>query len=237
MAIAHQTQVVGVANSAAGNYDTSFTPAAALNGVVVVIHQNTSVVDSVSSVSYGTGAGLVPLSRAAGPGGFATESTEPGGIYLYWAGDSVVFPSGAQTIRIVRSGTHRMQAVISSMTVAALKVVAFDTDAAGSSASLLNPTWTHTSLVDNVMAYLGIHSGATTMTNTPAAGWTLQSSVDIGAQGNGFARLTSATNTAGNRAPGWTVGADDFVGASISFKEADPSAAPTGPPILVMPPL
>lgn len=226
MTIAHQSEVAGAANTPAAspsNYDTSITPAAAPNGVVVVLHQNTSTADSVSSVTYGTGAGAVILTRAASPYGFASEGTEAGAVYIYWAGGSNVFPSGAQTVRVARSGTFRMQAVIATMTVAAGKVVALDSGGTGQSASQANPSWTHTSLVDNVMAYLGIHSGLNAMTATPAANWTLQSSTDIGTQGCGFARLSSAANAAGSRAPGWTAAtADDFVGASIAFFESDP---------------
>jgi hypothetical protein len=233
MAIAHQTEVVGAANTAAGNYDTNITPAAAPNGVCVVIHQNTTVADSVTSVIYGTGAGSVTLTRSR----FDTEATEAGGVYLYWGGDGAIFPSGTQTVRIARTGTHRMQAVISTMTVTAGQQVQVDSNATGGPGPAVNPTWTHTSLVNNVMAYLGFHSGTTSITNTPAANWTGQSATDLGLQGCGFARLTSATNTAGNRAPGWTEEVnEDFVGSSIAFKEGAPPAAPSGPPILVMAP-
>jgi hypothetical protein len=227
MAIAHQTEVVGAANTATP-YDIPITPPAAIKACCVVIHQNTSAADSVTSVTYGTGADGVPLSRAPSPYGFVSESSEPGAVYIYWAGDSNIWPAGAQTVRIVRTGTFRMQAVVSTMTVAAGQVVTLDAGGAlGTATATANPSWTHASGVNNVMAYLGIHSGLQTMTTTPATGWTLQSATDIGNQGCGFARLTSATNTAGSLGAGWTAStAEDFAGASISFKEAPPPSAP-----------
>jgi hypothetical protein len=234
MAIAHQTEVLGAANTATP-YDISITPAAAPNGVCVIIVCG-SVSDLVTSVSYGTGAGAVPLPRGASPYGFATEATEAGGVYIYWAGDSAVFPSGTQTVRITRTGATDMRAVVSTMTCAAGQVVALDSGATGTSASAANPSWTHTSLVNNVVAYLGIHSGLQTMTTTPATNWTLQGSQDVGAIGRGWARRTLAT--AGALAPGWTAAtADDYRGCSIAFKEAAPPPPPSGPPILVMPPM
>jgi hypothetical protein len=234
MAIAHQTEVLGAANTTTTNYDISITPAAAINGVVVIIEQNAVTADQITSVSYGITTGAVALSRAASPYGFAVDNTEAGGIYIYWAGDSAAFPSGAQTVRIVKAvAATNTRAAVATMTVAAGKVVALDNGGtSGSVASQANPSWTHASLVNNVMAYLGIHSGLTTMTNTPATNWTLWPATtgfeDMGQQGRGWAKLTSATNTAGSLGAGWTAStADDFVGCSISFKEADP---PPGPP-------
>ena len=232
MAIAHQTEVLGAANTTTTNYDISITPAAAMNGVVVIIEQNAVTADQITSVTYGITTGAVPLSRAASPYGFATDTTEAGGIYIYWGGDSTIWPSGAQTVRIVKTvAATNTRAAVATMTVAAGKVVALDNGGTGTSASVANPSWTHASLVNNVMAYLGIHSGLATMTNTPATGWTLWPATtgfeDMGQQGRGWARLTSATNTAGSLGAGWTAStADDFVGCSISFKEADPPPAP-----------
>lgn len=236
MAIAHQAEVFGLASTAAGNYDTVITPAAAPNGVVVAIQVSASSSDLVTSVAYGTGAGSVPLTRAASPYGFATDATEAGGVYLYWAGDSAVFPSGAQTVRIVRTGTSNMRAMISTMTVTPGQQVQLDGPpggATGTSASVANPSWSHASLVNDVVAYLGIHSGHNTMTATPATNWTLQGSQDVTATGRGFARRVLAT--AGALAPGWTVAAASFRGSSIAFKQAAPPPAAVLP-ILVMAP-
>lgn len=219
MALAHDSEILGAAdvNSPADNqYDIAITPTNTPNAVCVVIVYN-STSDQVTSVSYGISTGAVTLARRR----FDVEATEVGGVMIYWAAG--LFPAGAQTVRIARSGTTSMRAAVSTMTVTdpANFTVAVDSDATGSSASVANPSWTHTSLVDNVVAYLGIHSGLTTMTNTPATNWTLAPTPgfeDYGAQGRGWARRTLAT--AGALAPGWTAAtADDFVGSSIAFKE------------------
>jgi hypothetical protein len=226
MAIAHAQEFLSInPGSTADPFDISCAASATPNGVVVVIEQNGAVTDQIASVVYGTGAGSVTLTRRR----FDTESTEAGGIYIYWAGGSNVFPSGTQTLRIDRSAvTSNMGAVVSLMTVAAGKVVAFDSEGTGLSASVANPSWTHTSLTNDVVAYLGIHSGLLSMTATPATNWVLQGSFDIGAQGRGFARRTLAA--AGALAPGWTAStADDFVGSSIAFREADPPVSMPDP--------
>jgi hypothetical protein len=230
VAIAHGSELVSpptasAANTTAGNWDTSFTPGATPNGVCVIIAQgNNSSADQITSVVYGTGAGAVTLTRRR----FQAKSTgEAGGIYIYWAGDGQTFPSGAQTVRVTRTGTTGMRLMISTMTVGVGKQVQLDSDNGGSSDSQANPSWTHSSLVNDVVAYLGIYSGLTTMTATPATNWTLQASKDEGAWGTGWARRTLAT--AGSLGAGWTAGtADDFVGASAAFKEGDPPAAAEG---------
>lgn len=215
MAIAHDSEILGAANSAAGNYDTSITPANTPAAVCVIIEQNGAVTDLITSVSYGIAAGAVNLTRRR----FNTEATEAGAIYIYWGAGT--FPAGTQTVRIARTSTSSLRAAISTMTVAAGMTVAVDSDATGTSASVANPSWSHAAGHDNTVAYLGIHSGLTTMTNTPAASWTLAPTPgfeDIGAQGRGWARRTLAT--AGALAPGWTAAtADDFVGSSIAFYE------------------
>jgi hypothetical protein len=182
---------------------------------VIIVGNSTS--DLVTSVAYGIGAGAVTLTRRR----FDTESTEVGAVYIYWAAGT--FPAGTQTVRVARTGTTSLRAAISTMTVTdpASFTVAVDTDASGSSPSTANPAWTMTTGAATTCCYLGIHSGLTTMTNTPAANWTLAPTPgfeDYGAQGRGWARRTMTS--AGAAAPGWTAAtADDFVGSSIAFKE------------------
>lgn len=229
MAIAHDSEILGAASTAAGNYDTAITPAATPSGVCVVIVQGGAATDFVTSVTYGTGAGAVALIRRR----FATEGTEPGGVYIYWGAGT--FPAGAQTVRVVRTGTSNMRAAVSTMTVAAGQTVAVDSDATGQATTspVANPSWTHTTLTDNVVAYEGIHSGLQAMVNTPRTSpvvWTLAPTPgfdDIGNTGRGWARAT--LGTAGALSPGWTAAtAEDFVGASIAFKEAPPLTAAAG---------
>jgi hypothetical protein len=217
VSIAHGSEILGAAHTAPGNYDTSITPAATPNAVCVIPINSTSVSDVITSAAYGIAAGAVTLTRRR----FDTEATEPGGVYIYWAAG--VFPSGAQTVRIIRTGTDNLRVAISTMTVTdpVNFTVAVDSDATGTSASVANPSWSHTSLVNNVVAYEGIHSGLQTMTNTPATNWTLAPTPgfeDVGVIGRGWARRVLAT--AGALAPGWIAAtADDFVGSSVAFKE------------------
>ncbi len=211
MAIAHDSEVLGAANASAATYTTAITPANPPKGVVVIIVGNSNV-DHVQVVTYGG----VALTRRR----FDTEATEAGGVYIYWGATD--FPTGAQNVVVGRTNdTVSLRAAISTMTVAAGMTVAVDSDASALSASVANPSWAHASLADSVVAYLGIHSGLTTMTSTPAAGWTLAPTPgfeDYGAQGRGWARRTLAT--AGALAPGWAAStADDFVGSSVAFKE------------------
>jgi hypothetical protein len=207
--IAHDSEILGAANTATP-YTTAITPTNPAKGVCMIVVGN-STSDLITSVTYGG----VQLTRRR----FNTEATEAGAVYIYWGATD--FPTGAQNVIVNRTGSTSLRAAISTMTCAAGMTIGVDSDATGTSASVANPSWTHTSLTDNVVAYLGIHSGLTTMTSTPATNWTLAPTPgfeDYGAQGRGWARRTLAT--AGALAPGWTAAtADDFVGASIAFKE------------------
>ena len=226
MAIAHDSEILGAANTVAGNYDTAITPTNTPKGVCVILVQGGLASDLVTSVVYGTGAGSVALTRRD----FRTESTEAGAVYVYWAGGNNVFPAGAQTVRVVRSGTTNIRAAISTMTVTAGQVVDVDSNATGTSAAVANPSWTHTSLANNVVAYLGIHSGINAMTLAPATNWTGAPTPgfdDIGNFGRGWARRALAT--AGALAPGWTIASDDYVACSIAFKEVPPPQLVTDP--------
>jgi hypothetical protein len=240
VAIAHGSEILSVANTAGpGNFETNITPAATPNAVCVIVHC-ASTTDLVTSVQYGTGAGAVTLTRAASPYGFAVDTTEAGAIYIYWAGDSAVFPSGTQTVRVVRGGTtQNMRYAISTMTCAVGQIITVDVGNSFFSASAANPAVALNTTVAVTQCYLGVHSGITTMTNTPATNWTLAPTPgfeDFGAQGRGWARRFFNTGP-GNAAPGWTIGADDYVISAAAFREAPPPpAGPTGLPTLVAPP-
>jgi hypothetical protein len=213
VAINHDSEVAGAVNTTAGNYDTAITPNNTPQAVCAIIIYN-SVSDLVTSITYGTGAGAVTLTRQR----WDTEATEAGSVMIYWAAGT--FPTGVQTVRVVRTGTTSMRVQISTMTtsIPASFGIDRDADATGTSAGVANPSWTlATAASVNTVCYEGIHSGLTTMTSTPASGWTLQTSEDYGAQGRGWARRTF---TGGNLTCGWTAStSDDFVGSSISFKE------------------
>jgi len=223
--IARLAETYGAANTAAGNYDTAIAaPASPPDGACVIILQNGSAADLVTSVQYGTGTGAVALTERR----FVPKVTEAGVVYFYW-GAGVTLPAGAQTIRVVRTGTAQMQAAVCPMTVAAGMEVAVDVDVATAVFTSANPAWAMTTVATPTECYLGVHSGLTTMTTTPAANWTLIGSTDAGAAGYGCARRTMAA--AGNAAPGWTAStSDDWIGASIAFKEAALAVPPSEPP-------
>jgi hypothetical protein len=232
MTIAHDSEVLGVANTATGgNYDTSITPTNTPNGVVVIIVNSTAVTDNITGVSYGISTGAVTLTRRR----FNTEATEPGGVQIWWAG-GVTFPAGTQTVRVAKltGNTNNIRAYIATMTVAAGQQVAVDIDSTGTSASVANPSWGMTTTAGTTACYLGIHSGLTTMTTTPATNWTLGGSEDVGAMGRGWARRLFTTGP-GDALPGWTAAtADDYVGASIAFKEATVTQSPLARPPLTI---
>lgn len=219
MAIAHDTAAYAAAtNSAAGNYDVAITPGATPNGVVVLVVGNAAT-DVVTSVAYGIAGGAVTLARRR----LQSKATgEAGSVYLYWAGGTEAFPSGTQTVRIARTGTVVLRACVATMTCAAGQQILVDGDNGGVSDSVANPSWSLPTTTSTV-CYEGIFSGLTSMTTTPASGWSLLGSpgaTDNGAWGDGFAFRTA---TGGTVTSGWTAGtADDFVGASAAFKEGLP---------------
>lgn len=223
MAIAHDAETLGAANTATGgNYDTTHTPAGVVAGVCVIVVNSTAVTDAVTAVTYGVAAGAVPLVRQR----FVTEATEPGGVCVYWAG-GVAFPTGAQTLRVAKltGNANNIRAYIATMTCGSGSQVALDTDTTGTSASVSNPAWTMTTTDPVTQCYLGIHSGLQTMTTTPATNWTLGGSEDVGAIGRGWARRAMAS--AGDTGAGWTAAtADDYVAASIAFRETSLPSAP-----------
>jgi hypothetical protein len=223
MAINHSEFLVHPATGSAqdatsGNYDIAFTPSVAPQAVCVIIVQGSSSTgsdtDIISSVTYGISVGAVPLARRRSD---SKATGESGRVYVYWAAGP--FPAGAQTIRIVTTGTIGRRVGISTMTTTVPSSFGVDADADNgfTSDSQLNPSWTlATAASVNTVCYEAIHSGITTMTATPATGWSLQASKDEGAWGRGWANRSF---TGGNLTCGWTVGADDVVGSSISFKE------------------
>jgi hypothetical protein len=213
VAIAHDAQTIATAYTSAGTQNTSHAAAAGARAACVIIDQNASAADQVSGVTYG-GAAMTRLR-------FDTESTEAGAEYVYWL-DGIA--GGTQTVAMTTTSTANKQLTVYTMTVAAGKAVAVAGHNSGTSASAANPSWTITGLTSGsaLMAYEGIHSGLTTMTSTPATGWTLVSSTDLGAEGRGFARQAVASSGT-TLACGWAAStADDFVGSAVAFIEANP---------------
>jgi hypothetical protein len=232
VAILRLTETLGAANSTTTPYDVAITaPSSTPNGVCVVVVQVGSAADQVISVTYGISTGAVPLTERR----FVPISVEAGAVYLYWAA-GVTFPSGGQTIRLDKTAAtanHRM--AICPMTVAANMQVSVDLDTSISQqTATANPTWPHTTVAAPTECYFGIISGLQATTGvTVAANWTVIGALeDAGAQLRGFGRRTM--NPAGNAVPGLVAStAEDYAGASISFKEAPLNAPPSEPPGLL----
>jgi hypothetical protein len=211
MAIAHDVTTTAAAFTSTGTQTTSHVASASATGAVVLIAQNGTVADEVSGVTYGG----VAMKRYS----FNTEATEDGAVYIYWL-DGVL--TGTQNVAMTTTANTNKQLSVSTMTTTAGRgIVPVGAGGTGTSASVANPTWTTTGLTAGVatQAYEVIHSGLGTMTTTPATGWTLISSTDLGSQGRGFARLFTASSSTSLTA-GWIAAtADDFVGNSIVFVE------------------
>ena len=215
MTIAHDTATVATAYTSTGTQTTSHTGSASTKAVVVLIDQNGSTADQVSGVTYG-GTAMKRLDTNS-------ESTEAGRVYTYYL---INPPTGTQNVAMTTTGTADKQLVCATMTGSAYKTIklAGGTPWAftGTSASTSNPSWNITGLTAGVklVAYEVIHSGLQTMTTTPATGWTLISSTDLGSQGRGFAYQSVGNQSGTTLACGWIAAtADDYVGNSVAFYE------------------
>lgn len=207
---AYDTNTLAAVHAAAGTQTTSHVASADARAAVVLIDQNGSTADQVSGVTYGG----VAMTRLR----FDTESTEAGGVYIYWLDD--VTP-GTQNVVMTSTDTANKRLVVATMTAAPGYAIEVAGDNTGTSTSSSNPTWSITGLTagTKLEAFEVIHSGLTTMTQTPQANWTLIHATDLGAQGRGFARQSVASSGT-TLSCGWTAAtADDFVGASVAFKE------------------
>lgn len=217
MTIAHDTQTVATAYASTGTQTTSHAGSANTKAAVVLIAQNGTATDEVSGVTYG-GVAMKRLDSNS-------ESTEAGRTYTYYLLNP---PTGTQDVAMTTTASTNKQLMVATMTGDKFKTIklagALPCSFFGTSASVANPSWNITGLVagTKLEAYEVIHSGLTTMTNTPATGWTLISSTDLGAQGRGFARQSVASQSGTTLASGWTAAtADDFVGQSVAFYEDD----------------
>jgi hypothetical protein len=212
MAIAFDVATTAAAYTATGTQTTSHAASASARAAVVMIDQNASAADQVSTVTYG-GVAMTAVTRQS-------EATEAGAIGIYWL-DNIA--PGTQNVAVTTTGTANKQVCIATMTVTAGSKIVMAATNFGTSASAANPSWDLTGLDAyngvSLTCFEVIHSGLTTMTTTPHAGWTRISSTDLGSQGRGFAYEQIAP-AAGIINSGWVATtADDFVGASVAFAE------------------
>ena len=210
MTIAFDVSTIAVEYVSIGSQTVNHVASASARAAVVLIDQNTTATDEVTSVTYG-GIAMTRLS-------FNTEATEPGAVYIYWL-DNIA--TGTQNVVMTTSAATSKQLVVATMTVASGGGVKVAGNNFATSVSAANPAVTISGFVSGirVSAFEVIHSGLQTMTTTPATGWTRISSTDLGAQGRGFARQDVTIN--GNTlTAGWTAAtADDYVIATVAFRE------------------
>jgi hypothetical protein len=206
-AIAHDITTAGADFTTTGTQTVSHAAAATARAACVLIDQNGTVTDEVSGVTYG-GAAMTRLRSD-------TEATEAGRTYVYWL-DNIA--AGTQNVAMTTTAATSKQMVVATM-ITGGRAVAVAGTGTGTNTLIANPSWTISGLAAGTLleAYEVIHSGLTTMTATPAAGWTLISSTDLGAQGRGFARQEVGSSGT-TLTSGWTAAtADDFVGSSVAF--------------------
>lgn len=211
MAIAHDVATVSAADyTATGSQTTSHAGSASARAAVVIITMVGSA-DQVSGVTYG-GAAMTRLR-------FDTETTEAGGVYIYWL-DGIA--TGTQNVVMTTTGTAAKRLSVSTMTVASGLSVVVASHNTATSTSAANPSVTLTGLTSGstLSAYLGVHSGLQTMTTTPGASWTNIVNADRGNTGYGQARqqvASSGTTLVCN----WTAAtADDYVISAVAFIES-----------------
>lgn len=209
MAIAFDVATTATASSVAiETQNTTHNGSASTKAAVVMIVQDSPSTDQVSGVTYG-GVAMTRLDSQV-------DATEAGRVYVYWLQNP---PTGSRTVAMTTTGTTNKRLVVATMTASGTVAVAGQ--ATGTSASQANPSWNITGLTagTKLEAFEAIHSGLDTMTNTPAAGWTLIHSQDLGAAGRGFARQSVASSGT-TLACGWTAAtADDYRGISVAFYE------------------
>jgi hypothetical protein len=175
MAISHDVTTVAAADySATGTQTTSHAAGASVKGAVVLIHQNASTADQVSGVTYG-GAAMTRLR-------FNTESTEAGAVYIYWLSG---IATGTQNVAMTTTGTAVKRLTVSTMNTGTANGIYPTGNNSATSSSGANPTVTITGLTstETHLGFLVVHSGLTTMTTTPGAGWTSIHNADLGSQG------------------------------------------------------
>lgn len=215
MPIAHDTTTNAAAYSLTGTQTTSHAANASARAAVVLIEQDASTTDQVTTVTYGG----VTMTRL----GSDIDSTEPGRVYIYFL-DGI--SGGTQNVAMTTSGTSTKYLSVSTMTVS-INPSKISVGGSGyttaNSASASNPALTLSGLTAGVtyVAYEVIHSGLQTMTTTPQTtpAWTLIQAIDLGTTGFGMARIVNApvgtTLTAG-----WIAAtADDYVISGVAFYE------------------
>ena len=213
MTIAYDT----TSNVAVSTSDLSWThtPVGTPRGVIVLISQNVSSDDQVTSVSYGG----VAMTEVAGSPLAKTLGTEDGALYGYFLGTGI--PTGAQTVFVTVSVPTNRRAVCYTVTAAA------DTEIEDTTATDLNATTNpsvNVTLGAGVSAFIAgvLHSGVDAVTSiASAANCTDVLEHDHGTQCTLWNRRTNIETGAGDFAVGWTCAISEESGIlAVAIKES-----------------
>lgn len=232
MAIAFDTSVYAGADYTTIATQTAFNITGGTNarGIVVLVEQNGTNADQISSVTYtnsGNGISNLALTEIAAVG----ESGEAGFVYIFFADCK---SNGLGSVQVTTSGSATKSAVAATMTVAnnsTYKVSLGNVGQIGTATATSNPPVTITGLQNISHCFFGvIHSGLQTMTTTPGTPFsaTALRAIDRGSQGYGMAQGV-ATVSGGQQTCVWTAAtAEDYAFAAAAFYETPVQEAAAG---------
>lgn len=208
-----------------GNLSWTHTPVGTPRGILVLIVQDITAADQITSVTYGG----VALSAVAGSPLLHTNGSEDGAIYGYFLGSSI--PTGNQTVDITVSAGAAKRAVCYSVTAAANTEIEDTT--ADDTGTVANPS-VNVTLASGVSAFVAgvLHSGQNSPTFVAEiANTTLVLEYDFGSACGVWSRRTNIETGAGDFAIGWTATSDESAILAVAIKE---SAASTWIPKIYM---
>lgn len=186
-----------------GTLEWKHTPLIALpKGVLVLVAQNVTAADQISSVAYGG----VEMAEVQLSPELHTEGSEDGALYGYFLGKGI--PSGAQTVKVSVSGAAAKRAVCFTINGPGDTRV-IDTTILDS-AGVANPSLELTTRVGEECAVFGLlHSGQDAVTSLAAGeGFTDVFEHDFGSQTASWIRRTS-NSTGGNVPVKWTATSEE----------------------------
>lgn len=216
MAVAHDAATAPL-GSGTGEISNSHTPVGTPKGVVVLITQDGSGADQVSSVTYGG----VALKRERFE---AQTSGETGAGYAYVLGSGV--PTGKQTVVVKVSGAANKVVVCCTVTAATAttEVAAANGTKSG---GVTNPSFQlATGVGVETVDYGCAHSGAQTASVSPGTGYTQIHEVATGGGSSCASFIRKTVNgTGGNITVSWTWNNDECAAAGIAIKEGPAGSA------------
>lgn len=223
MAIAHDASAKSHPSFTISTSEASFswthTPSGTPAAILVFVGTNTSIVDHITSVTYGG----VAMTRVVGGSATTAGTSEPGRVDLFILDEAI--PTGAQTVVVNRTNDAvGLWATSVSVTAGAGKVVEL-VDLTVQESGLFTPVEIEiddgspgANSVRYAVAFSGLISGPTTGANSTAV-----QGVDIASTGVWVVRETTAGQ--GARLVGWTGAEDDWAAVYVAVTEASAAAA------------